>query len=106
MNSQISGCRNPLPVPFEKLYPKQKAVIKHKANRLLVLAGSGTGKTEVLTHRIAYLVQKCNVDPKVIVGITFSRKATVEMAERINNFKGFEDANQELRQFMPKPFIC
>lgn len=85
-----------MPVQFDDLYQKQKAVVTHNASRLLVLAGPGTGKTEVLTHRIAYLVQKCNVNPTDILGITFSRKATVEMAERINNFKDFEDAQPRI----------
>jgi len=80
-----------LPVPFDKLYPKQKKVIQHKAGPLLVLAGPGTGKTEVLTHRIAYLVNKHNINPKTILAITFSRKAAKEMAERLMDFEGFEE---------------
>lgn len=85
-----------MPVPFEKLYPKQKAVVKHKANRLLVLAGPGTGKTEVLTHRIAHLVQKYEVYPKDILGITFSRKVAREMADRIKGFDGFDEAQPRI----------
>jgi DNA helicase-2/ATP-dependent DNA helicase PcrA len=57
---------------------------------LLVLAGPGTGKTEVLTHRIAYLVNNKNVCPEKILAITFSRKAASEMTERLKNFNGFE----------------
>jgi len=80
-----------VPVSFDKLYPKQKKVIKHHSGPLLVLAGPGTGKTEVLTQRVAYLTNKKNVNPKEILAITFSRKAAREMAERLENFEGFED---------------
>lgn len=78
-----------MPVKFGDLFPKQKKVVMHSSGPLLVLAGPGTGKTEVLTHRIAYLVNN-KVNPKEILGVTFSRKATGEMAERLKNFEGFE----------------
>jgi len=80
-----------LAVPFHKLYPKQQKVTKHKSGPLLVLAGPGTGKTEVLAQRIAYLVDSENVNPEEILAITFSRKATSEMIERLRRFKGFEE---------------
>jgi len=80
-----------LPIPFEKLYPKQKKVILHKNGPLLVFAGPGTGKTEVLTHRAAFLTNFCKVNPKEILALTFSRKAAQEMTERLKEFKGFED---------------
>ena len=68
----------------------QKKVIKHKSGPMLVLAGPGTGKTEVLTQRVAYLVEKENVKPEEILAATFSRKAASEMVERLKKFKGFE----------------
>ncbi|MCW3984825.1 MAG: ATP-dependent helicase [Candidatus Bathyarchaeota archaeon] len=80
-----------MPIPFEKLYPKQKEVVIHKGGPLLVLAGPGTGKTEVLTHRTAFLTNCCGVNPAEILAITFSRKATREMTERLEKFEGFEE---------------
>jgi len=77
-------------VPFEQLSPKQKEVIKHNGGALLVLAGPGTGKTEVLTHRISYLINKRNVPPDEILAVTFSRKAATEMVERLKKFLGLE----------------
>ena len=77
-------------VPFEQLSPKQKEVIKHNGGALLVLAGPGTGKTEVLTHRISYLINKRNVPPDEILAVTFSRKTATEMVERLKKFLGLE----------------
>jgi len=78
-------------IPFERLTPKQKEVVKHGSKALLVLAGPGTGKTEVLTHRISHLINKRGVDPNEIVAVTFSRKAANEMAGRLSKFFGLED---------------
>lgn len=74
----------------DELSSEQKRVVKHLEGPLLVLAGPGTGKTEVLTHRIAFLVNNMKVHPKEILGVTFSRKAASEMIERLKNLKGFE----------------
>ncbi len=84
-----------LPVPFGKLYSKQKQVVTHFGKPLLVLAGPGTGKTEVLTHRISYLINHKNIPQEEILAITFSKKAAIEMADRLKNFNGLE--NQQLR---------
>ena len=78
-----------MPVPFRNLNTRQKEVVKHKRRTLLVLAGPGTGKTEVLTHRVAHLL-RVGVNPKEILAVTFSRKAAGEMAERLNEF-GLEE---------------
>jgi len=75
-----------LPVPFKNLNTRQKEVVKQKGRRLLVLAGPGTGKTEVLTHRVAHLI-RIGVNPQQILAVTFSRKAAAEMAERLNEFR-------------------
>jgi DNA helicase-2/ATP-dependent DNA helicase PcrA len=80
-----------LPVPFEKLFPKQQKAVKWKNGPLLILAGPGTGKTEVLTHRIAYLANTLDVKPKEILGISFSRKAAQEMIERLAEFEIFKE---------------
>lgn len=68
-----------MPVPFDQLGPIQKKVVTHKGEPILVLAGPGTGKTEVLTHRIAYLLDHRNIHPQEILAVTFSRRATSNM---------------------------
>jgi DNA helicase-2/ATP-dependent DNA helicase PcrA len=75
-----------MPVPYDKLYPKQKLVVEHHKGPLLVLAGPGTGKTTVLTHRVARLVRFRNVLPREILAITFAKKAANEMIDRLKEF--------------------
>src|SRR5438093_8121647 len=70
-------------IPFDQLSPSQQRVVSHTADRLLVMAGPGTGKTEVLTHRIIHLIANQGALPQEILAVTFSRKATKEMQERV-----------------------
>ncbi|MGD0159416.1 MAG: ATP-dependent helicase [Candidatus Bathyarchaeia archaeon] len=77
-------------IPFEELDPKQKQIVRRATSPLLVLAGPGTGKTEVLTHRIAYLNAQMGVPPNRILAVTFSRKAASEMLDRLRKFPGLE----------------
>lgn len=84
---------------LEYLNDRQKEAVLYGDGPLLILAGAGSGKTSVLTKRVAYLIKERNVSPKNIVAITFTNKAAKEMKERIIKEVGKEGYDIQISTF-------
>ena len=84
---------------LDSLNDKQKQAVVNTDGPMLVLAGAGSGKTKVLTTKIAYLIEECEVDPYNIIAITFTNKAANEMKSRVEYMLGISAGRIQISTF-------
>ena len=83
------------------LNPAQKQAVEAIEGPVLILAGPGSGKTRVITHRVAYLINVCGINPHRIMAVTFTNKAAKEMVERLQGLVSGSVNNLTWGPFMP-----
>lgn len=81
------------------LNPPQREAVEHTEGPLMIIAGAGSGKTRVLTYRIAHLIHAKGIDPFNILSLTFTNKAAAEMKNRIEQLIGLEARNTWMGTF-------
>ena len=84
---------------LEGLNPQQQEAVKYRGRSLLIVAGAGSGKTRVLSHRIAHLLAKKEIYPSQILAITFTNKAAAEMRVRVEGLIGQAGQGMWLKTF-------
>ena len=84
---------------IDKLNKEQQEAVLKTEGPLLILAGAGSGKTRVLTTKVAYLIEEKNIDPYNILAITFTNKAAREMLDRVNKMVGDKAKNAQISTF-------